>query len=91
MKIGFIQFNPLFGEIDRNIEKVRGLSKPVEADLMVLPEPFLTSGQIQQDTIISVQKQLPVKTGTGPVSVLCRSWNWCAILKESLKRSKSIR
>jgi len=42
MKIGFIQFNPLFGEVDRNIEKVRGLSKPVEADLMVLPEFFNT-------------------------------------------------
>jgi predicted amidohydrolase len=42
MKIGFIQFDPLFGEIDRNIEKVRDLSKPVEVDLMVLPEFFNT-------------------------------------------------
>jgi 5-aminopentanamidase len=42
MKIGFIQFDPLFGDIDGNIGKVRELSDSVEADLIVLPEFFNT-------------------------------------------------
>jgi len=42
MKIGFIQFNPKFGDREGNIEKVRGLAGQTDADLLVLPELFAT-------------------------------------------------
>ena len=42
MKIGFIQFDPVFGDIDGNIGKVMELGEPVDADLIVLPEFFNT-------------------------------------------------
>ncbi len=42
MKVGFIQFDPLFGEVDRNLETAGRLIEGVEADLLVLPELFNT-------------------------------------------------
>lgn len=42
MKAGFIQFNPEFGEIDKNIERARKLMAAVDAQLVVLPEFFNT-------------------------------------------------
>jgi len=42
MKIGFIQFDPVFGDIDGNIAKVMELGETVDADLIVLPEFFNT-------------------------------------------------
>ncbi len=42
MKIGFVQFEPLFGEIDRNLARVGGLIMKSDADLLVLPELFNT-------------------------------------------------
>lgn len=39
MKVGFIQFSPLFGEKEKNISKsVELITKGAEADLLVLPE-----------------------------------------------------
>ena len=42
MKVGFVQFNPRFGEVDRNLETVERLVDAVDADLLVLPELFNT-------------------------------------------------
>jgi predicted amidohydrolase len=42
MKAGFVQFDPLFGEVHKNIEKAIRLIEPLEADLVVLPEFFNT-------------------------------------------------
>ena len=42
MKAGFIQFNPEFGEIERNIGRARALMASVDAQLVVLPEFFNT-------------------------------------------------
>ncbi|MFC1694237.1 nitrilase-related carbon-nitrogen hydrolase [Candidatus Latescibacterota bacterium] len=38
MKIGFIQFKPVFGEVEANVETMKRLISSVEADLLVLPE-----------------------------------------------------
>lgn len=38
MKVGFIQFRPVFGDIAANIETMKNLIASVEADLLVLPE-----------------------------------------------------
>jgi len=42
VKAGFVQFNPEFGEIDRNIGRARELVASVDAQLIVLPEFFNT-------------------------------------------------
>jgi predicted amidohydrolase len=42
VKAGFIQFNPEFGEIDRNIGMARALMASLDAQLVVLPEFFNT-------------------------------------------------
>jgi len=38
MRVGFVQFEPIFGENERNIRRSIGLMEGVEADLWVLPE-----------------------------------------------------
>lgn len=42
MKIGFVQFDPVFGEVDKNIEKATRLIETLDADVIVLPEFFNT-------------------------------------------------
>jgi|UniRef100_A0A7V3RI05 predicted amidohydrolase len=42
MRVGFIQFSPLFGEKKKNFKKVMNLVEDLNADLIVLPELFNT-------------------------------------------------
>ncbi|MBN2542581.1 hypothetical protein JXI42_06910 [bacterium] len=42
MKVGFLQFKPVFGEVIRNFNRVSKMLEGVEADLIVLPELFTT-------------------------------------------------
>lgn len=42
MKVGFLQFAPVFGEIESNLDKVASMLDQVDADLIVLPELFNT-------------------------------------------------
>ena len=42
MKIGFLQFNPVFGDVDRNLNRVASLIDDITCDLLVLPELFST-------------------------------------------------
>ena len=38
MKIGFVQFNPIFGQVDKNLSRIERLIGRRQADLLVLPE-----------------------------------------------------
>jgi predicted amidohydrolase len=38
IKIGFIQFNPIFGKVNENNKKIESFVSKVKADLLVLPE-----------------------------------------------------
>jgi len=42
LKIGFVQFSPLFGQKEKNFQKVSDLLKDLTADIIVLPELFNT-------------------------------------------------
>jgi predicted amidohydrolase len=42
IKIGYVQNDPIFGDKEKNFEKVFGLCKNVKADVLVLPELFAT-------------------------------------------------
>lgn len=45
MKIGFVQFNPEFGNIDKNAQKISSLISQAKAGLVVLPE-LCTTGYV---------------------------------------------
>jgi predicted amidohydrolase len=45
VKVGFVQFCPIFGNKKENLEKIAGLIQDAEADLLVLPE-LCTTGYI---------------------------------------------
>ena len=45
MRVGFLQTAPVFGDVNRNLDKVIKRLKRVEADLIVLPELFATGYQ----------------------------------------------
>jgi len=42
MRVGFLQFEPIFGEVEANLKRVDDLLRLEEADLVVLPELFST-------------------------------------------------
>ncbi|GKS59074.1 apolipoprotein N-acyltransferase [Nitrospira sp.] len=45
MKVGYLQFAPVFGEVKRNLDLVAQRLERVECDLMVLPELFASGYQ----------------------------------------------
>lgn len=60
MKIGFVQFEPLFGEVDRNLKQAEGLIMGSDADLLVLPELFNTGYVFtSKEEAISLSEQVP--------------------------------
>jgi predicted amidohydrolase len=42
MRVGFVQFEPVFGEKQKNLDKVENIISGADADLLVLPELFNT-------------------------------------------------
>ncbi|OPY92675.1 MAG: (R)-stereoselective amidase [Syntrophaceae bacterium PtaU1.Bin231] len=42
MKAGFLQYKPLFGRVDHNLDRIEALIESTDADLLVLPELFNT-------------------------------------------------
>jgi predicted amidohydrolase len=60
MKVGFVQFEPVFGEVDRNIEQVEKLIDGTEADLLVLPELFNTGYVFtSKDEVFELAEEVP--------------------------------
>ncbi len=45
MRVGFYQFDPEFGEVDKNLDRVTNSLDRAEADLIVLPELFASGYQ----------------------------------------------
>ena len=47
MRVGFCQYEPVFGEVAENLDRVSELADPIRADLLVLPELFATGYQFR--------------------------------------------
>ncbi len=63
MRVGFLQFAPVFGEKEANFEKVRGLLSGAKADLIVLPELFSTGYLFEsKDELMSLAETLDGET-----------------------------
>lgn len=60
MRVGFYQFNPDFGEIKRNLDRVAGRLAHADCDLMVLPELFASGYQfISKQEVESLAEPIP--------------------------------
>lgn len=76
MKVGFVQFNPAFGQVSKNLVAIHRLVTSVNADLLVLPElclsgyNFVSKDEVRQlsetsdGPSIKSLKLLSKKTGT---------------------------
>jgi predicted amidohydrolase len=71
MKVGFFQFNPVFGAKEQNLQKVISAVKDAELDLLVLPEFFATGYQfISQDEAVELSEKVPAGLTTESLSEL---------------------
>ncbi len=63
MKIGFVQFNPIFGQVDKNLARIEKLIGHCRADLLVLPE-LCTTGYnfISQKEVLALSETVQGKT-----------------------------
>ncbi|MCD6486702.1 MAG: acyltransferase [Syntrophobacterales bacterium] len=60
MKTGAIQFEPLFGEVDRNLELAGNLIMKSDANLLVLPELFNTGYLFtSKEEVASLSEEIP--------------------------------
>ena len=53
MRVGYFQFNPVFGEVAHNLDLITARLEQVDADLMVLPELFATGYQFTSQEEVS--------------------------------------
>lgn len=75
MKAGFYQFDPTFGEKEKNITTVSKALKDAGADLMVLPELFATGYQfISRDEVASLAEPIPEGDTTAALVELSRRY-----------------
>ncbi|HZS10685.1 MAG TPA: nitrilase-related carbon-nitrogen hydrolase [Nitrospirales bacterium] len=60
MRVGFCQFNPAFGEVERNLDRIAARLSGITCDLMVLPELFASGYQFASaDEVASLAEPVP--------------------------------
>jgi predicted amidohydrolase len=76
MKAAFIQFNPVFGEIEGNIKKALTLIERTGAEMIVLPELFNTGYLItSKEEAFDLSEPLPGGKTTEALSAMAREKN----------------
>lgn len=75
MRIGYFQFNPVFGEIKRNLDLVTARLAGVPCDLMVLPELFASGYQfVSREEVESLAEPVPGGPTTQRLVELAEEW-----------------
>lgn len=60
MRVGCFQFDPQFGEVRKNLDRVTRALRQVDCDLMVLPELFATGYQfLSQEEVVGLSEPIP--------------------------------
>ncbi len=73
MKVGYVQFNPRFGEVKANLSCVVEKLSVINADLLVLPELFATGYQfVSQEEVSGLAEEIPSGITTQTLTKLCR-------------------
>jgi predicted amidohydrolase len=76
MKVGFIQFNPIFGDIEGNLKTVNRLAEGAEADILVLPELFNTGYLFtSHEEVAALSEEIPGGRTTEALSELAQKKN----------------
>lgn len=76
MRVGFLQFDPMFGEVKRNLDRVSERLSRENCDLMVLPELFATGYQFVSETEVrSLAESIPDGPTTQRLMELARERN----------------
>ena len=74
LKVGFFQFNPLFGKVRANVSRVIECLSQVEADLVVLPELFTSGYQfVSRREAERLAEEIPDGYTTRRLSTLARA------------------
>lgn len=74
MKVGYYQFEPVFGEVVRNLETVARRLEGLDCDLMVLPELFASGYQfVDQCEVEALAEPIPDGPTTRRLLELARS------------------
>ena len=71
MRVGFIQFNPELGLVNKNIETVESMLDKIEADALLLPELFATGYLFPDRDFI---KPMAESAGKGPIFDAMYRW-----------------
>ena len=73
MRIGFLQFAPQFGKVERNIKYVLGKLNRIKADLIILPELFATGYQfVSKQEVADLSEKIPSGPTTRWLTELAR-------------------
>lgn len=76
MKVGFVQNNPLFGDIKNNLARALGVLAEESADLFVLPELFTTGYQfINREEALELAETVPDGLTTQSLISLAKNIN----------------
>ena len=76
MQVGFVQFNPIFGDKTANVRRVMNLIARVNADLLVLPELFNTGYLfISQNELEELAEEIPAGATTRTLKKLAEERN----------------
>ena len=73
MRVGFIQNNPVFGDIESNLSKVAALISNEKTDLLVLPELFNTGYQfLSRKEVLKYGEHIPGGSTTKKLINICK-------------------
>ncbi len=87
MRAGFYQYKPVFGKVDRNLNKVISTLRNVEADLIVLPELAFTGYYFQNREEVMQYAEDPTHSTTiDSLTALCREKKFYLVSGFSEKR-----
>ena len=89
MRVGFIQNNPVFGEVEYNLSKVESLLTQYTADLMILPELFSTGYHfLNQKEALKLSEPIPEGPTTQTLTRICDK-NQISIIAGIAERDES--
>ena len=80
MKIGFVQFAPIFGEVEANLKKAEKLLDSFDGELAVLPE-FFNTGYLftSHDEVATYAEEIPTGATTNMLLNVARKKNICIV------------
>ena len=88
-RVGFIQNNPVFGEVEYNLSKIEPLLTQNTVDLMVLPELFSTGYHfLNQEEALRLSEPIPEGPTTQALVQICEK-NQTSIIAGIAERDKN--